>query len=222
MTKICPSEEMIADYVEGRLSGSDRSETEAHLSDCETCLEGFLVVKSLLRDSDGVQLNPAPNHVTQAAVRLVQSQISLSNRPSVERLRVSIRRLYARVLDLLRPLLWGRMAFAPIRGSKIVVSNGLVHLRKIFREIETEIEVEKTTKGKAHIRVRLSEASKYKKGVRVSLKKGERVISSYLIDREYVLFEDIPFEHYAFDFSKDGVKLGTYFFEIKESHHGRK
>ncbi len=222
MIKTCPSEEMLADYMEGRLSVGDRSETEAHLSDCETCLEGFLVVKGLFRDSDGIQLDPAPSHVTQAAVRLVQSQISLSNRSSLERFKRSIKRLNTRVLDLLRPPGWGQMALAPIRGSKIVVSNDLVHLRKIFKEIETEIEVEKTTKGKAHIRVRLSEASKHKKGVRVTLKRGERVISSYLIDGGYVLFEDIPFEHYALNFSKDGVKLGTYLFEIKESHHGRK
>jgi hypothetical protein len=222
MTKTCPGEEILADYMEGRLSVDDRSETEAHLSECDTCLEGILAVKSLLRNNSLLQQDPAPSHVTEIAVRLVQSQISGLSSSTVERLRLSIIRLYTRVSDLFRPLRWGQTAFAPIRGSKIAVSNDLVHLRKVFKEIITEIEVEKTTKGNAHIRVRLSEASKYKKGVRVSLERGERVISSYPIDGGYVLFEDIPFGRYGFNFSKDGVKLGTYFFEIKESHHGRK
>ena len=80
---------------------------------------------------------------------------------------------------------------------------------------------EKAGKDKANIRVRLAESSKHKRGIRVTLKKGEREVQSHLINGGYVLFEDTPFGHYSLLFSKDGVKLGSYLFEIKESQDGR-
>ena len=91
-----------------------------------------------------------------------------------------------------------------------------------FKEIETEIEIEKIGAGKAHIRVKFPEAYKPREAIRVTLKKGRREIASYLLDGAYVLFENIPFGHYGISLAENGMNLGTYLFEIKETRHGRR
>ena len=96
----------------------------------------------------------------------------------------------------------------------------MVVVHKIFKGISTEIEIEKTGVGKAHIRVQLEEGSGRSYRIRVTLKKGERDVSSFLLDEGYALFEEIPFGQYELIFSENGDLLGTYSFEIKESQHG--
>jgi hypothetical protein len=221
MKNACFNDELLADYIEGRLTDDGRTTVEKHLYDCEICLDGFMVAQRLARED--VQLEPAsaPGRVTRAAVELVGSQVSAPELSLKQRLKRSFRALSTGLSDIVRPLSWGQTALGPIRGSKIVVSDDLVHLRKTFKEIETEIEIEKSGNFTAHIRIRLTQNSNHRKGVRATLKKGEREIFSHPLIGAYVLFEDIPFGHYELDFSTNGVKLGTYLFEIKESPHDR-
>ena len=83
-----------------------------------------------------------------------------------------------------------------------------------------EIEIEKRGENKALIRVKPAAGISHKEDVRVTLKKGNREISSGLLNRGHVVFEDIPFGHYSIISSRDGVILGEYLFKIKETHYG--
>jgi hypothetical protein len=103
-----------------------------------------------------------------------------------------------------------------------VASGDLVCLRVFFKEIETRIEIEKTGSGMARIRVIPHEAGKHIKALRITLKKAQKEVASYLLDGDYVLFEDIPFGHYSISLAKKGVQLGTYLFEVKETRHARR
>jgi hypothetical protein len=59
-------------------------------------------------------------------------------------------------------------------------------------------------------------------GIRVTLMKNRREMSSILTDSNgHVIFDGIPYGHYSLVLIKDGVKLGEYLFEIKESENGR-
>lgn len=222
MTIPCPGEEKLVDYIEGRLSGEDRSQVEEHLSDCPICLEGFVVTNSMIRGRDRFELDPVPTEVTEAAVHLVSSRRALSYGSLMEKWKQSIRNLGSRISGVFRLRPWLKWQLAPVRGSKTVASEDLVCLRVAFDQIETEIEIEKTARDRALIRVKLHEATKHRKAVRVTLKKGEREIASYLSAGPYVLFEDIPFGHYSISLAEDGVQLGTYLLEIKETRHGRR
>jgi hypothetical protein len=221
MRNSCFNDEMLADYIEGRLPDDGRAALETHLCDCKICLEEFMVAQRLSRDNVQFDLASAPGAVTQAAVKLVHSQILTPGISLTQKLKRSLTAFSTSLKDLFRPVPWRQAALGPIRGSKTVVSDDLVHLRKTFKEVETEIEIEKTGELTAHIRIRLTQNSNHKKGVRATLKKGEREISSHPLFEAYVLFEDIPFGHYELIFSSNGVKLGTYLFEIKESSHDR-
>jgi len=216
MKMTCPDEERLLDYLEGRLSEEDRSRVEEHLSDCERCLEALVVTNGLLRSRDRFELEAVPPEVTEAAVSLVTSQGTVSRGALMEKLRRSVKKTVSRISDTFQVEPWGEWQPVPIRGAKKVASDDLVCLSVPFKGIQTEIEIEKTGRNRAHIRVKLHEAGKHAEGVRVTLKAGEREIASYPFDGGYVLFEDIPFGHYSISLTDRGASLGTYLFEIKE------
>jgi len=222
MHKKCLKEEEIIDYMEDRLPQKARKTAERHLSECDDCLEEVTVLSGIIRSGTLDELDSVPNEVTQAAVQLINSQTSISQTSFWERCKRFFSGLYSNVSDLFHLFPWQGWRLAPIRGSRKILSEDLVHLRKNFKEIETEIEIERTGASKAHIRVQIVGANDKGTGVRVTLKRGERDISSNLSDhRGYVLFEDLPYGHYNLIFSKDGVMLGDYSFKIKETRHGR-
>jgi hypothetical protein len=211
--KSCPGEEMIADYLEDRLSAEDKEAMDAHLSECERCLEELVIAGKAMKDT--AEAPAVPLGVTKAAVRLVAKQTTGAAEKS---LKESIATYMEKVSDYVRYSLPWRWQHATIRSSKVESAPDLVVIRKVYKEIETEIEIEKTGEDKAHIRVKAG--GREKNGIRVTLKKGEREISSQLLSGDHVLFEDIPFGRYEIVFSTNGSKLGTYTFEIRESRHG--
>jgi hypothetical protein len=217
----CPDEERLADYLEGRLSDNERAAIEEHLSDCETCLEVFMVARDLTRNEDRFKMDPVPSEVTRAALHLVHNVDSISASVPWQGFKRLFKALRSGSSWLLSPLPWGAWRLAPIRGSRRAVPKGLIRLRKNFKGLEVEIEIEKTGKDKTLIRVKLPEDARPVKDVRVTLKKGEREISSYLLNRGYVVFEDILFGHYRIGFSRSGEMLGEYLFNTKETHHGQ-
>ena len=218
----CPDDEMIADYLEGRLMDKDRFQIEKHLSDCTMCLERFVIATSLVHGGAELELDTVPAEVTEAAVRLVQRKRSALPDSLSKTLKGSIRDLSTKVSDFFRFTPWGEWQLQPIRGSKKTLNKDLILLQKSFNDIETEIEIEKIGANKCNIRVVFPKHSRIRRGVRVSLKKGEREISSHLTDTDYVLFEDIPFGRYSLTFAKDGVTLGTYAFEVRETGCGER
>lgn len=108
-----------------------------------------------------------------------------------------------------------------VRGEE-TVSEDCVRVRKKFKDTDTEIEIEKAGENKAHIRVRLMGDEKANPRIRVTLKKGEREISSLLLDENHALFENIFFDHYHLVFLKNGMEIGTYSFGLTETAHGRR
>jgi hypothetical protein len=217
MKRLCPDEERIADYINGRLNDNDISGIEEHLAGCETCRQELIIGKGLVRGGDSLGLDPVPDRVTQSSLRLVNRQASIPTIPLKEKFVRFFNEARSTIADLFRPVLWENWGLAAIRGSRKVICEDIVHISRRFKDIETEIEVEKVGEARAHIRIKLIGDIHDNGGVRVTLKRGEREVSSCLPDsRGHVLFEDIPFDHYSLHFIRDNITLGIYPFEIKE------
>jgi hypothetical protein len=211
--KSCPVEEIIADYLEGRLPAEDKEAMDAHLSECDLCLEELVIAGKAIRDA--IQLPAVPSGVTEAAARLVARR---TTGVAEKGLKESIAAYAEKISDYFHYSFPWRLQQATIRSSRIAAAPDLVMIRKVFKKMRAEIEIEKTGARKAHIRVKASGGEK--NGIRVTLKKGEREISSQLLRAGYALFEDIPFGRCEIVFSANGSELGTYTFEIRESRHG--
>ena len=221
MEKPCLDEEMIADYIEGRLAAKKKYAMEKHLSDCDQCLMDFQVTINLFRDLNKNELDDAPEKVTQAAINLANYQNAIPSVSKQGRLRQFVDGLYSKVYDSYIWTSLGQWHLAPIRGSMTVLSEDIIRIKKVFREVNTEIEIEKVSENKTNIRVKLLKYDRTRPGIRVTLKRDEREILSHLVDNKgYVLFEDIPFGCYSLAFTREGTNLGIYRFDIKESQNG--
>jgi hypothetical protein len=211
---------MLADYLEGRLASDERSEMDEHLSGCSICLEELIVASKLFTHRP--ELDPASAEVTEAAVALVQDYYTSSIDYWSERVKQSVKDLRAKVSGFFEVRAWPEMRLQPIRSSQRLVAKDLIQLRKDFGGIATAIEIEKVGQNRAQIKIKLMDHEKIDRVVRVTLNRGEREVSSTLVNGGVVLFEDIPFGQYSLTLSDDGHTFGTYSFEIKEAGNGRR
>ena len=91
MEILCPNDEMLADYFEGRLSDEDRIRMEAHLSECTTCLETLVAVHGVVvRGRSRFHVKAAPKEVTEAAVSLINRQTQVWCEPMIPMLKRSV------------------------------------------------------------------------------------------------------------------------------------
>jgi hypothetical protein len=222
MRQLCPNDERLIDYIEGRLSEEERSDLEIHLSVCEMCLEELVITNNIVARKDIYELEQSPSEVTDAAVNLVADRSPLPSSVLIDSVNKFFSKLGSYIVNPIRVWPWGRWNPAPLRGVKVAASEDYVCLEVSFKDLKTEIEIEKTGINKANIRLRLNQPIKNPKSLRVTLKNGERELASYLLDGTYVFFEDIPFGHYSISLAEDNVTIETYSFEIKESYHGGK
>ena len=222
MKKSCSDEEMLAEYLEGQLPEEDRFIMEKHLSECRICLEEIIVANNLIRHKERLELEFVPAKVTESAVRLAIGRNSMFSGILTNKLEGTFKNIGLKIADVFRLYPWEKYRPAPIRSSKRIMSENFVSMGVSFKNIKTEIEIEKTEADKANIRVILPRTNKPIKSIRITLEKGNREVTSYLLDGDYVLFEDIPFDRYSISLAENGVKRGTYIFEITGNRHDRK
>jgi hypothetical protein len=211
-------EEVLVDYMEGRLSERERLKVEQHLSGCDSCVEELVIAGKLGDVASSLGLETVPEQVTERAVHMVRE--------------FSRESLFDRISAYVKPVIskgrnafmgpWPRMnrSLAPVRGSKTVLAGDLILLRKSFSDFEVHIEIEKTSDGRAFILVRVPDLDESENPIRATLLKNGREMSSLLCVGQAATFEEVPFGRYTLVFSRDGVKVGEYAFIIKETPHG--
>ena len=178
MKDLCNKDEMLGDYLEGRLSGSAKSQMEEHLSSCGTCMETLVVGNSLIRGGNQAGFDDVPGKVTDAAIKLLRNQNVSPAETLKHRFMKFWEALYSTLVDHLN--FWRKRQLAPVRSSKTIITKDLMRLKKTFKEIDVEIEIEKTGKRHSTIRVSLINDAKGTKGIRVTLQKeNEREISCH-------------------------------------------
>jgi hypothetical protein len=222
MKVVCPDDEMIADYLEGRLSEKERFRMEKHLSDCETCSERLIIASTLMKRSGQAERETVLPEVTEAAVRLVQGPSSVSRDTGVLGLRDSVRDLPAALSDFLAFRPWGEWLSQPVRGSKRRLDKNLIVIRKTFKGFDAQLEIERIGSDKCNIRVALPGLRPVGIGMRITLRQGDREVSSQPMEYAFMTFEDIPFGRYRLVFDQRGVLVGTYAFEIAETGCGER
>ena len=220
MRELCPDDEKIIDFIEGRLSEQDRFELEKHFSGCEMCLEELVITKNIVSATDMYQLDAPPTQVTEAAVDLLTGRNPMPLFDLIDYLKKFAVKLAAYTLNPIR--VWRRRQWhpAPVRGYKVAASEDYACLEVSYSDIDTQIEIEKSAINKANIRLRLKKPIQNPKALRVTLPNGQKETASYLLDGNYVFFEDIPFGRYSISLTINHETIGAYSFEIKESNHG--
>jgi len=215
----CVRDEVLMDYLEGRLSYKGRSKVERHLATCDTCLEEVVVTGEMIRGTRDFELETVPEDVTRRAMVAVRA---IGDNSLLDKVSIYVSLLDSKLSDAFAGFWpWKNPGLAPVRGSKTLIAKDLILLRKSFADLEAEIEIEKKGKDKVSIRVMLLRDDIPAKPIRVTLFKNGREVASYPFNRSTALFEDMPFECYVLVFTRRGVKAGEYSFEVKETRHGK-
>jgi len=223
MKSICPTEEILVDFIEGRLNMDERKKIESHLSTCDCCLEMIVVANSMINDYENFEYQEVPEYVTQSIVQQFIHKKEKFRNILTTRIRRWVEQMKMVISDF-GMIFWTEWQFAPIRGSRLVVARNQSRRRKKFDHLKTDIEIQKTGDNLAQIKIQVKRSASEADKIRVILLKRkldfgtpiiDREIASDIIEENSVLFENIPFDHYKLTFTRDGVTLGRYLFQIK-------
>ncbi|RJQ78984.1 MAG: hypothetical protein C4519_11595 [Desulfobacteraceae bacterium] len=209
MGRHCPDDEILMDYLEGRLSGRRRARVEGHLAGCSSCREQIRICAELIFGDGADEEIAVPAAVTRRAIQAVTGQ-STRTRPA------DTRAFMARGMALIEKLTGGAaLSPVPVRGPLSAESRHLIRRHKSFQDLEVIIEIEKRDVAEASIRVGVVTG---KLPLRISLVQGRREVASLVCGLTPVLFDEIPFGAYSLIFVHDGRVIGEYPFEIIDSN----
>lgn len=218
MKSLCPSEEFLADYIEGRLPERKRLQLEVHLVDCETCIQELIVSHHLIIGEPQAGIEDVPSGVTAAVVSRLKSLPSATSSSLRQKFHELLDHFHEMASEFLSLFRGGGRHLILLRGFQKTVSKDSIRRTKSFKDLKIELEVERTGKRNACIRIRLLNNIEELKGIRITLRQDkDREVASKLFDGYQVIFEDTPFGRYSLVFSRDGQKIGTYRFVTRET-----
>lgn len=202
------------DFLEGRLGGRKSLPVEAHLAVCAKCREQVWVCSRICTSDNEARTEPVAEHVTQRAVDAVAHLGSKSNLYGL--FQAAYQRLVKGVADQEIKALSCVCAPAPVRSGGTVAKSMIVKRNKSFGDLEVAVEIEKSGRRQATIRITISGPQSMSGPVRVALYKNDREAASMLVGEAAVLFEEIPFGVYSLVFACGAEKFGEYTFEISD------
>lgn len=219
----CPDEERIIDYLEGRLKDPERAVLEEHISLCDPCRQELIIGNGLVRNADNIKTDPVPEHVTQSAIDLANNHYAGPGISFMEMCKECLNNLRGKMSDLIDWVSLERWGLQPVRGSNRVIFENLIRLKRNFKDLKAEIEIERIGIKDVNIIFRILNYQSRENGIRITLFRGQREVSSLLIDAAgLVIFENMPFGHYGLVVARDGIILGDYYFDIAGSHYGKR
>ena len=223
MKSMCPGEEILADYIEGRLEKKQKCQIENHLSTCDRCLQTIIVANSMYTEYDSYEFQEVPEYVTQTIIQNFISQKDKMRNIMFTRARRWWEQFKISLADF-GMLFFNDLQLAPVhRGARVVRARNQSRRRKAFDRLKTDIDIQKTGNNLARIKIQIKRSEDEIDKIRVILLKRklditpviDREIASDILHENSVQFENIPFDHYNLTFTRDGITLGRYLFQIK-------
>jgi hypothetical protein len=195
----CPNEETLAMFLQGELAGKARDKVEAHLAQCELCIDE-LVAAFKAAETTGVELD-VPRQLVNRAMALV-GRTESGFEIAVRLLRDS--------LELLSTT--GRLVpqFVPVvRGEATSAEGNALQVEQEVGRFRVAVELELTEPGACRVLANVTEASgQPAEGVRLTLTSGDREQASFLTRAGGVVFDRIAPGEYSIAVSESGNALG--------------
>jgi hypothetical protein len=215
MKSRCPTEEELADYLENRATAAEKGRLEDHVASCRSCFDEF-VSSRVAASGAGARRDHVPESVTLATLERLRQKGLLGGAPQESPVLGRVREMGRRLTGFLgfSPR---DAALAPVRGSRRIVREGFVEVRKTFRDLGVVIEIEKLSSRRVNINVSFPDEDGGGEPIRITLVKNGRDAASMLFTgREPVVFDGVPFGAYGLSFFRGRTPAGEYHFEIRE------
>ncbi len=202
MKNDCLEIDMLSAYLEKRLSRDERDRVEAHLADCEACLEEVATATAALAEADRMRNTPAPMAAAQAALKTIGERIGQTAARLIE------------WVEGLAPPVWMRTyALQPVRSSAAGCA-GSVLVRKQLNGLVMEMFVQKDSPEKVSMWVNVFDRKNSAKNVCLTLFRRGGSPQARFLNRDYEMFEKLSFGEYKLVVEQNTHQKGCYTFQV--------
>jgi len=206
-----PDEELLACFLEGKLSKQDSEILKDHILKCSVCAENIAVWIS----SDSLEAKELPSGLLEKAKSLVSSQGKVSFLEIFLKLKEKTLEILGTTGDV---LVGQELVPAPVlRSRKIKDFKDEVNIFKDFDDIRVEVKIENKSGREFSLTVAAKEKASQKliKDLRVTLIKDNIELESYHADTGKVTFEHVLLGAYKVEVSSVEERLAVIILDIK-------
>nr|WP_319494212.1 zf-HC2 domain-containing protein [uncultured Desulfobacter sp.] len=189
------------DYISGRLSKQETLAVEAHLADCDVCLEQFVTVQALMEDSDLVE-NSVPDKGVTA--------------PIINALLAGAKRFFAWAVEPpLEPALALRDGAVKSTFGGDLPSNFL-KVAKQFGRLSAEMTFKKTKQNTFDLKFKLVDACEADARFCLILERENDKFDARILENARAEFSNLSFDRYHLVLELSETPCGQFSFEITQ------
>ena len=206
-----PDEELLACFLENKLSDQEAGRIKRHLLSCSRCAESVAIQAKMIL---------AEQAVREELIAQVKSFIpTLKDQPTILEILLLLKEKVIEIMQTNGDILVGRefMPAPVLRSHNIKDFKDEVTILKDFKDIRVEIRIENKSGHSVNLIVQAKEKQTQDiiKDLRVTLIKGDIELESYLSDYGKVVFEHVLLGKYTVEIANLEDKLATILLDIK-------
>lgn len=205
-----PDEEILACFLDGKLSEKESMLLKEHLTSCNACSEAV----SLYLKTKNMEPIDAPQELMDTVKGLLDTSAKESLLEIVLRLRESA----WQVINTTGDILFGQEVIpAPVlRSRKVPDFKDEVIIFKDFKDIRVEVRIENKNKQRFDLNILIKEKGTQLpiKDLRASLIREDVELDSYVCESGKVIFENVLFGNYRIEILNIGNKLASILLDI--------
>jgi len=206
-----PDEEVLACFLENKLSKEEAERVREHLIACDACA-GIIAVQM---GSETGETHDAPSELLQR----VKNLVSQEDKASLLEIFLKLKEKALEILSTTGDVLVGQeLVPAPVlRSRKIRDFKDEINILKDFGDIRVEVRIENKNGQEFSLTIAIKEKATQKllKDLRVTLVKEDTELESYLADTGRVTFEHVLLGVYKVEISSVENKLASILLDIK-------
>jgi anti-sigma factor RsiW len=208
----CLSLETLSRYIGGLLPDDEAQTVEAHLADCDSCLDEFMMATELLNDLPPEQAASVP----RTPLKDVAESIVASVQGTVQQAAQQVLRTLSEWKTAIEPPVWALQT--QVRSTAATAETPFFYVRDAMDNVIVEMYAEWSTSDNARLFVKPFVDEKPVSGVKVAVKRegGGRSIRKLLDENDYFLKENLSFGVFELTISDKTEVLGRRRFEINE------
>jgi len=222
MSKTCIDMDMFTAYFGQYISLEDRKYVESHMANCNDCLKLFALTAETLLDPEIYEYETICSTKAKDLWKSVKHKLdqffrwSRNQFPPQWTLHANIS--YQTIPVMVRT---EESAIELEENNKSITSQkapiDFVHIEKDLDALKVEIYVEHTGENKITFKVRVQPSLKKPDDIFVYLERKDKGPTAKPFIKDYVLFENMPYDHYVIQLEHNNIHKGNFEFEINQN-----
>lgn len=212
----CPSDEIVACYVDGILPDSEKAAVDDHMLSCSSCRENITIQKEVVKLQQLQGLDFAPSYLTERAKGLVAE--SAAGKGILELIIDFSEQMFEAIRTTGEVLVGpSRPPVFSLRAGSANVSK-VLFVKKVFDDIRVEVELMRSRDdlNTVNLTFKDDKTEKLVVDLRATLINDDIELESYVTQNGKVAFENIKQGKYKIDISKVDSFVGVIVLELNK------